>query len=606
MSKISDKILDEIQQRCDITEIISGYIPLKKAGRNFKANCPFHHEKTPSFVVSPDKQIFHCFGCGSGGDVFSFIMKQERMDFPEAVRFLGDKVGLKVETEAEAEDKANYSQAGSFTGSLYRVNELAEKYFQQNLLNPNDQQAQLALSYLQKRGLEQSAIENFHIGFAVDKWDGLLNFLRKSGISIELMLKSGLIVKNSTGKTYDCFRNRIMFPICNSQGKRIGFGGRIWNSLPGANLANQPKYINSPETEVYKKSKNLFGFNQSKKFIIDKDYCIVVEGYLDVIVPFEAGIKNIAASCGTAFTSDHARIVKRYTQNVVIVFDADDAGQEATLRSLDLLIEEGLNVRIARLEPGFDPDSFVRKYGAEKFQNLVDQANSLFDYKLNLLCLKLNKAVPEEKARIAASMLETIDKIKNAILRSTYIKKLSESLSVKEEILFSELKKIKSFSTVSSDLSKVNNLKTYKMSKIAEKMLMSLMFEDGKFIKDLKQVIGYDEFSDPIAKKIVKHLYEQDLSECKPAELFKEIGDNQINSFICNLLVSDMGIDNKKKSFEDCVRKIKKDKIQLELDCLQQRINRLKQSESQELLSLLKKYNELKKEQGRYEPGNKK
>lgn len=602
MNKISDNILDEIQNRCDITEIISGYIPLKKAGRNFKANCPFHHEKTASFVVSPDKQIFHCFGCGSGGDVFSFIMKQERMDFPEAVRFLGDKVGLKVETEV----KANYSQEGSFTGSLYRINELAEKYFQQNLLNPNDRQAQSALSYLHKRGLEKSAIENFHIGLAVDKWDGLLNFLVKNGISPDLMLKSGLIVKNSTGKIYDWFRNRIMFPICNSQGKRIGFGGRVWDALPGPILANQPKYVNSPETEVYKKSKILFGFNQSKKFIIDKDYCIVVEGYLDVIIPFESGIKNIVASCGTALTSDHARIIKRYTHNVVIVFDADDAGQEATLRSLDLLIEEGLNVRIVRLEPGSDPDSFVRKYGAEKFQNLVDQASSLFDYKLNRLSSKFNKTVPEEKARIAASMLETIDKIKNAILRSTYIKKLSESLALKEEILFSELKKIKTSSTASSEVSKVDNAKIYKMSKIAEKMLMSLMFEDGKFIKDLKQVVGYDEFSDPIAKKIVKHLYEQDLVECKPAELFSKIGDNQINSFICNLLVSDMGIDNKKKSFDDCVRKIKKDKIQLQLDCLQQQINGLKQSDSQDLMILLKKYDGLKKEQTGYETAHNK
>ncbi|MBU1042962.1 MAG: DNA primase [Candidatus Omnitrophica bacterium] len=602
MSKISDSILEEIQNRCDITEIVSGYIPLKKAGRNFKANCPFHHEKTASFVVSPDKQIFHCFGCGEGGDVFSFIMKQERMDFPEAVRFLGDKVGVEVKNEVNP----SYSQAGSFTSSLYVVNELAEKYFKQNLLNQDDRQADLAINYLQKRGLNKSAIENFNLGLAVDKWDGLLNFLRKNAISQDLILKSGLVVKNSNGKVFDCFRNRIMFPICNSQGKKIGFGGRIWSDESGANSSNQPKYINSPETEVYKKSKNLYGFNQSKKFIVDKDYCIVVEGYLDVIIPFEAGIKNIVASCGTAFTSEHARLLKRYTHNLVIVFDSDTAGQEATLRSLDLLIEEGLNVKIARLEAGFDPDSYVRKYGGVEFQNLVDNANSLFDYKMNLLCLKLNKSVPEEKAKIAASMLETINKIKDAILRSTYIKKLSESLMVKEELLFSELKKIKSFPTGGNDISKVNTQKIYKMSKIAEKMLMSLMFEDGGFIKDLKQIVDYDEFSDPIAKKIVKHLYEQDLAVCNPIELFKQIGDNQINSFICNLLVSDMGIDNKKKSFEDCVRKIKKDKIQLQLDALHQQINKIKQSESQELMGLLKQYNELKKEQNAYETVSKK
>jgi len=597
MSKISDNILEEIQNHCDITEIISGYIPLKKAGRNFKANCPFHHEKTPSFVVSPDKQIFHCFGCGAGGDVFSFIMKQERMDFPEAVRFLGDKVGIEIKTE----EKAYYSQTESLTGSLYRVNELAEQYFKQNILCSNNRNAELALEYLQQRGLGKSAIENFNLGLAVDKWDGLLNFLKQNKISQELMLKSGLIVRNANGKIYDCFRNRIMFPISNSQGKRIGFGGRIWNSLSGQNISNQPKYINSPETEVYKKSKNLYGFNQSKKFVADKDYCIVVEGYLDVIIPFESGVKNIVASCGTAFTSDHARILKRYTHNIVIVFDSDFAGQEATLRSLDLLIEEGLNVKIARLESGFDPDSFVRKYGSEKFQDLVSKASSLFDYKLNLLCLRWDKTVPEEKAKIAASMLDTINRIKNAILRSTYIKKLAENLAVKEELLLSELKKVKAFSTRISDGGIGNNIKTYKMSKVAEKMLMSLMFEDGRFIEELKKVVRYDEFSDPIAKKIVKYFYEQDVSGCKPSELLKKIGDDQINSFICNLIVSDMGIDNKEKSFEDCVRKIKKDKIQLELDSLQQQINRLKQADPQGLMSLLKRYNELKKEQNIYE-----
>jgi DNA primase len=594
MSKISDRDLDEIQQRCDITEIISGYLPLKKAGRNFKANCPFHHEKTPSFIVSPDKQIFHCFGCGAGGDVFSFIMKQERMDFPEAVRFLAEKTGVKIQ-----DLKKDEYYKKSYHASLYEVNLLAEKYFHQKLLQKNATSTN-AFKYLFDRGLTKETINEFKIGLADDQWDGLKSFLLKNNIGNELILRSGLIIKNSQGKQYDRFRNRIIFPISNVQGKRIGFGGRIWQKDQNLS-ANQAKYINSPENEVYKKNKTLFGFNLAKNFIIQKDYCIVVEGYLDVIVPYQAGIKNLVASCGTAFTAEQARLLKRYTSNVVIIFDSDEAGQEAVLRSLDILLDEGLNVRIVALESGYDPDSYVRKYGAEAFKKLVDDAKSLFDYKLGLLSEKLDRNIPEHKAKIAQNMLQTIKRMQDPILRSTYIRQLSESLHVHEEILLKELNKIKTLSSFTAINPAADNVKIYKMSKAAEKMLMSLMFEDGGLIKELKEIVDYEEFSDPIAKKIVKHLYEQQKADIKPMDLFKKVEDRQINAFICNLLVSDLGIENKRKSFEDCVRRIKKDKIQLQLDNLQQQIQQTRQSDCEKLMVLLKKFDELKKEQSAYE-----
>ncbi len=602
MSKISDRQLDEILQRCDIAEIIAGYIPLKKAGRNFKALCPFHHEKTPSFVVSPDKQIFHCFGCGAGGDVFSFVMKHERMDFPEAVKFLADKVGVRIITETEKEAGVKHS----VSTILYKLNELAAWYFQQNLLKAPE--AKKARDYLIKRGISKESVSDFRIGFAPDLWDGLLTFLRSKSISDNLLLKSGLVIKNAQGRIYDRFRNRIIFPIFNAQAKIVGFGGRTIE-IPG-NAADQyqdkgPKYINSPETDIYIKSKNLYGFNFSKRFVQQEEYCIVVEGYLDFIIPYQAQVKNLVASLGTAFTHDHVRLLKRYTNNVVIVFDSDEAGQGAALRSLDLLIEEGMNVKIADLCKGFDPDSYIRKYGADEFRNRVKTAKTLFDYKLDLLLLKFDKESPEGKAQIAGIMLETIGRFKNAILRTTYIKRLSEALSIAEETLILELKKTNSSIQFSAKAGKSAGFpKVHKKTKAAEKMLVSLMLENREFIEQLKEKMHYSEFTDPIARKIAMHLY-QSSEIVQPAAILKNLNDEEASSFICNLLVSDSGVKDRKKSFEDCIRRVKIDGMQLKLDEMQKQIKNSKQT-AEELKKLLRDYHRLKKEQRFYEKGKEK
>lgn len=602
MNKISDRILDEILQRCDITDVVSSYIPLRRAGRNYKALCPFHHEKTPSFIVSPDKQIFHCFGCGAGGDVFSFIMKNERMEFPEAVRFLADKVGVKIEEKDVDKGKEKRSAATL----LYKINELTAWYFQKNLLNPDSKKI---LDYLQKRAIEKENIKNFRIGFAPDVWDGLWKFLKSRKISDRLLLRSGLFVQNSQGRIYDRFRNRIIFPIFNAQGRIVGFGGRVVESYKKNDQRSDeklPKYINSPETEIYIKSKNLYGLNFSKKFIQERDYCIVVEGYMDFIVPFAAGIKNLVASLGTAFTTEHLRVLKRYTNNVVIVFDCDEAGQAAALRSLDLLVEEGMNVRIAELKPGSDPDSFVREHGEKEFKNVIKNSKSLFDYKLDLLKSKLNIDVPEEKVEIASKMLDTIKRIKDAILRATYIKKLSEALSLKEDLLIEKLKKIslqgKSFKPLNSPSSEIY---LGKQARIAEKMLISLIFEDASLIKKFKEQLHYNEFNDPAMRKVAEHLFLAG-DTLKPTDILNQIDDKELGSYICNLLVCDFGITDRKKSFEDCIRRIKKDNIQMRLDVLQQQISGMKHPEKERLNSLLKEYHCLKKEQRSYEKTSKK
>ncbi|MCP4649370.1 MAG: DNA primase [PVC group bacterium] len=595
MSRIPEQILEDIQQRLDIVEIVSSYIPLKRAGRNFKACCPFHHEKTGSFIVSPDKQIFHCFGCGVGGDVFSFLMKYERMEFPEAVKMLADKAGIDFVQEKTKDS----SQVDSVSKVLYEVNELAALYFQHILVK--DSQAGIARKYLSGRGLTPESIKRFRLGFAGAQWDGLVLFLRKKGISDALLVRSGVALKSSQGKVYDRFRNRVMFPIFNHRGKIIGFGGRILESTD----TGGPKYVNSPETEIYKKSKTLYGFNFSKEFVSKQNYCVVVEGYLDFIIPFQAGMKNLVASSGTAFTIDHIRLIKRYTSNLVIVFDADDAGREAALRSLDPLIEEGMNVRIVNLEPGFDPDSWVRAKGAEGFSRSIDAAKNLFDFKLGLLLDRFKRDVPEEKAQIAHEMLSTIKKVSNAVIRASYIKKLSETINVPEEALLAELQKVKVSVAYERKRDDSYNQGVTNVSSAAEKMLLSLMFENEKFISQGKESISCDEFKDPTIKKITKYLYEAKEATA-PVTILSKVNDPEVKSFISSLLVADLGINDQQKSFDDCVRKIKKDAVKMQITMIQKDINRAAQDDgdTEKLHGLYKRFHLLKKELKIYEEGN--
>ncbi|MFH2138459.1 MAG: DNA primase [Candidatus Omnitrophota bacterium] len=599
MSRISGQILEEIQSRCDIVDVISSYIPLKKIGSNFKACCPFHHEKTPSFVVSQNKQIFHCFGCGLGGDIFSFVMKHERLEFPDAVKMLAEKAGVSVVLDKQNEA----SQDGSLTKLLYRINELASAYFQNTLLN--DAQAAKARHYIEKRQISPESIKSFAIGYSGEQWEGLLSFLRKKGVNDSLIIQSGLVVKNSQGKLYDRFRERLMFPIFNSQGKIIGFGGRILDDksakTPERQDDKKPKYINSPETEIYKKSKNLYGFNFSKQFVTKQNYCVVVEGYLDFIIPFQFGVKNLVASLGTAFTPEHVRLLKRYTQNIVIVFDSDAAGQEAALRSLDLLLEEGMNVRIANLDPGFDPDSWVCSHGAESFNEVINAAKSLFDFKLDLLLSKFDRKIPEHKAQIAHQMLLTIKKVKNAIVRESYLKRLSEVISVTEEALLAELSKLRDFSVfdrkeASLTGGKAENKHLYQ----AERMLLSLIIDDARLVREVKQKLNIDEFKDPLIKKIAGYMFDnEDL--VGPTKILNKINDQEITSFISRLMVDDLAINDRQRSFDDCIGKIKKDEIQNRIKFLQRE---LKVASDESITdSLLKEIGFLKKEQKAYEKG---
>ncbi|MCM8781300.1 MAG: DNA primase, partial [Candidatus Omnitrophica bacterium] len=501
--RIPQDILDDILSRINIVELISGYIPLKRAGRNFKALCPFHYEKTPSFMVSPERQIYHCFGCGAGGNAFNFLMQYERLEFLEAVEVLAKKVGVVIPDVSKQDDKTT-----SLITQLYKVNELAEQFYQNNLESPNCVSAK---NYLLNRKINQEMIRLFKLGYALPGQDTLLNYLRTKNVTLSLMEKAGLIFAKEGGGYCDRFRNRIIFPIFDIKSRPIGFGARVLS-----NEAGLAKYINSPETQIYTKGKNLYGLNFAKDAIREKDCVVVVEGYLDFIIPYQAGFQNIVASLGTALTEEQARLLKRYAQNVIMVYDADDAGQMATLRTLDIFIEQDLNVKVVSLPEGFDPDSFVCRYGIERFREIVDVAENILDYKLKVLKSRYDYQKIEGKAKICAEILPTIDRFKSTVLKSEYIKKISEELKVSEDALLQEIKKLKEdrqyigLAQVAQDSSSFISP--------TEKLLIRLMMEEAELIDFIRQHLEPADFQSERTSKIVSIMFDL-MEQGKPLEL---------------------------------------------------------------------------------------
>jgi DNA primase len=401
--RFSSDLLEEIRNRCDIVDIISEYVHLKPAGKGFKGLCPFHGEKTPSFMVSPEKQLFHCFGCGEGGNVFNFLMKYEKISFFEAVKMLAKKSGVSLPVDEEKENFLNRQKE-----RLYKLNNLAANYYRECLFKTN--QGKKIINYLKKRGINDTSVEKYRLGSAPPDWDSLTNFLKKKeGYSYEELIKARIINKSKIeGKYIDYFRDRIIFPIFNLSGRVIGFGGRVLDD-------SLPKYINSPETLVYNKGSNLYGLNFAKENIRKKDYIIIVEGYTDVLITQQNGFNNVAASLGTALTTRQIDLIKRFTDMVLIAYDADSAGNMATLRSLDLLVQAGLDVNVIDLPQGYDPADFLIKKGRKPFQNLIDRSLSLIDYKLKLLYSKYSIKTIEGKVKVIKGILPTLSVIGNEV-----------------------------------------------------------------------------------------------------------------------------------------------------------------------------------------------
>lgn len=566
---IPQNILDDILSRVDIVEVISGYIPLKRAGRNFKALCPFHHEKTASFMVSPSRQIYHCFGCGESGNAFKFLMRYERLEFPEAVETLAKKAGV-VLPKVQKQD----SQTTNLITQLYKINELAVLFYRDNL---NSLQAQGIKDYLLKRGLKEETIKLFKLGYAQDKWDALINHLRSKNISLSLLEKAGLILTKETGGYYDRFRKRIILPIFDIKSRPIGFGARVVDDT-------LPKYVNSPETPIYTKGRNLYGLNFSCDAIRESDCAVMVEGYLDFILPFQEGLKNIVASLGTALTTEQVRLVKRYTHNVVMIYDADDAGELATLRTLDIFIEEGMTVKVVSLPEGFDPDLFVRKMGIQKFKERIEQADNLFDYKLKILKSRYNIKDIEGKSKVASEMLFSINKFKNAVLKSEYIKRLSEDLNVREDALLQELNKIKTDKTY-ADL----NMPEKRALNInpTERLLVKLMLEETGLINYVRNNLEPADFNDERISRIISILFDL-VEQGKAIETHKLInyfeGDDLLQLVCESAFSSDIPGENREKIIDDCIQRLKNEKLKLKKQYLHEQIKTAQDSGDEERL----------------------
>lgn len=518
----SDSTVEEVRQATDIVDVISQYVRLQKRGKNYLGLCPFHTEKTPSFTVNREKGLYHCFGCGVGGNVFTFLTQYEKISFSEALRQLAARANITLPSYNR--EKQND------VDEVLDVNEKAAGYYRDMLRS--DEGAD-ALSYLrEKRKFTEETIDKFMLGYAPDRWDGLLNYLRKKGIDERVIEKSGLILKRQDGSGYyDRFRARIMFPVQSPSGRIIAFGGR---TLKGDEKA---KYINSPETAAYVKGKTLFGIYQAKDAIIEKDAAILVEGYADLIALHQAGIRNVIASSGTALTAEQIQYISRYTKNVFLVYDADIAGQDASLRGSDILLEQGLNVFIVELPSGEDPDTFVLSRGSEDFMQLVHEGVNVVEFKASLL----QRRGQQDQITVIQSIVESLSKVDDAIKVNLYVKDLSEKFGLREDAIYQELKKKKPNAqrpTVSYQSSEVYSRQSAVINQLspAERDLISLLANvDEPLLEVIVNQIDNLDIQNPTSKEIVQKVIEARLSGKQLSAVIDEITIEDIRETFAEL-----------------------------------------------------------------------
>jgi DNA primase len=424
-------LLEQIRAANDIVDVIGSYLPLKRAGANFRALCPFHREKSPSFNVNPHLQIFKCFGCGKAGDVFSFVREYEGLEFMDAVRRLAERASIPLEFE----NNPAAQQQKHIKEVLWTIHEQITQRWQAAL--KNEASGQVARDYLAKRGVTDEAVALFRLGAAPEAWDDTVNWAKSKGHDLAVMEQAGLVVKKEgTDRYYDRFRGRLIFPICDEQARVIGFSGRV---LMGDE--KQAKYVNSPETPIFTKGKVFFGLDKSKRPLLDAESAIICEGQLDLIACFMAGVQNVVAPQGTALTPDHARILKRYVEEVVLCFDADNAGQNAAIRSLDPLLAAGLSIRVASIPNGKDPDDFIKQNGGDAFREIIEKAEGFFDWHLKRLCATNDPRSDKGRVTVLREFSEALIKTRNAVLIDTHAQKAALRLGVSVDSVRSEFKK---------------------------------------------------------------------------------------------------------------------------------------------------------------------
>lgn len=582
---ISEDVIQRVKEENDIVDVISETVKLKRAGRNYSGLCPFHHEKTPSFSVSVDKQIYKCFGCGEAGNVITFVMKTKNLSFPEAVKLLANRVNITIETDENNVHKDTFKQ-------LYKLNVDSARYFF-NCLGENAN----AKQYLLNRGITEKTIRSFGLGYSANSWDGLLRHLKKKGFTELDMLSNGLIIKSQKGSYYDRFRNRIIFPVFDYRGRVIGFGGRVMDD-------SKPKYLNSPETALFKKGVNLYGLNFAIKNNRER-MLIIVEGYMDCISLHQYGITNAVASLGTALTTNQAKLIKKYADSAIIAYDADSAGQMATMRGLEILKKVGLDVKVLKVPEGKDPDEYIRNNGKEAFIKLIEEALPLVDYRIKKIKENIDFNNSEGVIKYAEQALEIISDL-DAIEREIYIKKLSEETSIRDQALYDMInskiqKNVKKSENMNIDNDFGQKLYLEPAYLKAERGLLKAMFKDEKALEYVEKNIKREELILESHRKIYDYIVEnmQYDEEERRKRIEVKCDDIDTSKEWVNIVESDFIYDSSdyENIVDDYIRGIKKFKLE---ESKKQIMNRIKQYEidgkleeslklAQELIQIQKK-----------------
>jgi DNA primase len=527
---IPESTLFEIQSKVDIVELISSYIPLRSAGRNYKAVCPFHSEKTPSFMVNPEKQIFHCFGCGAGGNVFGFVMRHENVNFPEAAEMLAQRAGVIIPEKSGERSDINKKQ-------LFETTEKVCQYFEKCFLKNED--AKEAREYLRSRGLNLKAVQLFRLGYCSANESQVLQDLLKMGLEESLLDKIGLLTLREQSRGVK-FKGRVMFPILDVQGRIAGFGGRSLGE-------RQPKYLNSPETVLFNKSQLLYGLHLAKKPILDSSQVIVVEGYMDVISVYMNGVENVVASLGTAFNESHERLLRRYTQEVVVSYDGDAAGLEASLRALEVFLTQDMIVKIAKMPEGHDPDSWIRKAGRDGFLELIKHAPSMMDFKLEILRKRYQGQTEKDKLMITREMNQTIGRLKNPILQDHYLQLLSKELGVSETALREQMgRETQSFrpKTMAKEVQEGGQGKKNQISRDREEEFLRIILWHNELLENARQLLVPEDLDNEICKQLYQKILDKK-SDSVMTEGSLELQELMGKLLAENLISSEMSLDDR-------------------------------------------------------------
>ena len=559
--RYSDEIIEEVRQANDIVEVISQYVHLKRSGRNFFGLCPFHNEKSPSFSVSPDKQIFHCFGCGVGGNAITFISKIEGLGFKEAVEALAERANIVLPTISNNVD----NQKEELKSKVYKVNSFTAEYYHKKLYQ---KESKIAQEYIKQRKLNNETLESFKIGFS-GNFDELYQALKKEGFKDEEILESGLVNKNEKGMYIDRYRNRLMIPIQDERGRVIAFGGRVLDD-------SKPKYINSPENIVYSKGRHLFGLNIAKKG--DTKKLLIVEGYMDAISLHQRGITNVVAALGTALTPNQGWLLRKNAEQIILGFDSDGAGQTAIMRAMEVMQNMGCDMRVLQLEGAKDPDEFIVKYGTARFQKALDDAISLIEFKVKVLKQDLNLENASDKIKFLNEIAKLISKINNTMEQEIYIEKISKGYNISKEAIYGQVNKLQYANNQSKKtLEKSKPVVVHKIKKEEEdaskeikkreNTIISILVNNPDSYEQIKQNIKVEDFKDETNKALLKEIYaELEKENSNLSVVLNHLENENMQNHLTEIMAEDYGILDNKKAIEDIIRTYEREKLEKRRD----------------------------------------